>query len=244
MADVTPEQWDQMLQAHNAWAASVVEAGATIHGGDALAPSSTATTVRTGGATPGRHRRPVRRDQGGARRLLPRRVRRPRPGARARAHPAREHRRGPSCHRHELTGGTGATAVADDRRRRARRRAGAPQRVGTRPRRGGPPARRRPRRPPRSARRRPSRRRCAPGASAASRPDPARGSPRRRRTARWTGCAARPRCGARYPDLRARRGRARAGGGRRAGRRPAAAGVHLLPPGARRPRRASRSRCG
>ena len=52
MADTTPEQWDQMLQAHNAWAASVGAAGATIHGGDALAPSSTATTVRTGGAAP------------------------------------------------------------------------------------------------------------------------------------------------------------------------------------------------
>jgi hypothetical protein len=52
MAGVTPEQWDQMLQAHNAWAASVAEAGATIHGGDALAPSATATTVRTGGASP------------------------------------------------------------------------------------------------------------------------------------------------------------------------------------------------
>jgi hypothetical protein len=52
MAGTTPEQWDQMLQAHNAWAASVVEAGATIHGGDALASTSSATTVRTGGATP------------------------------------------------------------------------------------------------------------------------------------------------------------------------------------------------
>jgi hypothetical protein len=52
MADVTPEQWDQMMQAHSAWNASVVAAGATIHGGDALAPSSTATTVRTGGASP------------------------------------------------------------------------------------------------------------------------------------------------------------------------------------------------
>jgi len=52
MADATPEQWDQMLQAHNAWAASVAAAGATIHGGDALAPSATATTVRTGGASP------------------------------------------------------------------------------------------------------------------------------------------------------------------------------------------------
>lgn len=52
MADVTPEQWDQMLQAHNAWSASVAAAGATIVGGEALQPSSTATTIRTGGGSP------------------------------------------------------------------------------------------------------------------------------------------------------------------------------------------------
>jgi hypothetical protein len=51
-ADATPEQWDAMLQAHNAWAKSVADAGATIHGGDALAPTPTATTVRKGGGSP------------------------------------------------------------------------------------------------------------------------------------------------------------------------------------------------
>ena len=51
-ADATPAQWDEMMQAHNAWQASVVAAGATIHGGDALAPSATATTVRTGTGSP------------------------------------------------------------------------------------------------------------------------------------------------------------------------------------------------
>ncbi len=47
-ADVTPEMWDAMLQQHNAWAASVSAAGATIVAGEALAPSSNATTVRAG----------------------------------------------------------------------------------------------------------------------------------------------------------------------------------------------------
>jgi hypothetical protein len=46
-ADASPEMWAEMLQAHNAWAASVGEAGATIVGGDALAPTATATTVRS-----------------------------------------------------------------------------------------------------------------------------------------------------------------------------------------------------
>jgi hypothetical protein len=45
-ADVTPEVWDQMLQAHNAWSASVVAAGASIVSGEALAASGTSTTVR------------------------------------------------------------------------------------------------------------------------------------------------------------------------------------------------------
>jgi hypothetical protein len=51
-ADATPEQWDEMMRAHTAWQASVAAAGATIHGGDALAPSATATTVRTGAGAP------------------------------------------------------------------------------------------------------------------------------------------------------------------------------------------------
>lgn len=52
MADVTPEQWDQMLQAHNAWAESVHAAGASIVSGEALAPSTTSTTVRKGAGSP------------------------------------------------------------------------------------------------------------------------------------------------------------------------------------------------
>ncbi|MFN8168222.1 MAG: YciI family protein [Candidatus Nanopelagicales bacterium] len=45
-ADVSPEVWDEMLQAHNAWSASVVAAGATVVSGEALAQSATSTTVR------------------------------------------------------------------------------------------------------------------------------------------------------------------------------------------------------
>jgi hypothetical protein len=52
MADVTPEQWDQMIQAHNAWAESVHAAGATIVSGEALSPSTTSTTPQNGGSPP------------------------------------------------------------------------------------------------------------------------------------------------------------------------------------------------
>jgi hypothetical protein len=51
-ADVTPEDWNQMLQAHNAWSAAVVAAGGTVISGEALAPSGTSTTVRQGGNGP------------------------------------------------------------------------------------------------------------------------------------------------------------------------------------------------
>ncbi|MBI1378284.1 MAG: hypothetical protein GC157_12490 [Frankiales bacterium] len=52
MADATPEQWDEMLKAHNEWGHAVEAAGATILGGDALAASSMATTVRRGSGAP------------------------------------------------------------------------------------------------------------------------------------------------------------------------------------------------
>jgi hypothetical protein len=51
-ADMTPQMWDDMLAAHNAWGESVHKAGATIVAGDALQPSSTATTVRRNGGSP------------------------------------------------------------------------------------------------------------------------------------------------------------------------------------------------
>jgi hypothetical protein len=52
MDSVTPEQWDEMLQAHNAWGESVAAAGATIVSGEALALSTTSTTVRKNGGSP------------------------------------------------------------------------------------------------------------------------------------------------------------------------------------------------
>ena len=57
--------------------------------GLALADPETASTVRVAGRQDADHRRPVRRDQGGDRRLSPLRGRRPRRGDRTRcAHPA------------------------------------------------------------------------------------------------------------------------------------------------------------
>ena len=52
MADSTPAQWEEMLTAHNAWSASVEAAGAKIVSGEALAPSSTSTTISKGGGSP------------------------------------------------------------------------------------------------------------------------------------------------------------------------------------------------
>ncbi|MEZ5118214.1 MAG: YciI family protein [Candidatus Nanopelagicales bacterium] len=48
--EMTPELWDQMLQAHNAWAASVEEGGCTIVSGEPLAEPSTATSIRHNGS--------------------------------------------------------------------------------------------------------------------------------------------------------------------------------------------------
>lgn len=46
LADVTPEDWQKMLEAHNDWQATVTAAGATVQHGDPLQPSATATSVR------------------------------------------------------------------------------------------------------------------------------------------------------------------------------------------------------
>ena len=70
-------------------------------GGEGLQPSATATTVRIArGRRPDRLRRPLRRDQGAARRLLPARLQGPRRRARlGQADPdARRHGRGPAGH--------------------------------------------------------------------------------------------------------------------------------------------------
>jgi hypothetical protein len=52
MADVTPEQWEAMAQAHNAWSEKVIASGASIVAGEPLQPTTTATTVRHGGDSP------------------------------------------------------------------------------------------------------------------------------------------------------------------------------------------------
>jgi hypothetical protein len=47
-ADATPEDWQAMMQAHNTWHDKVHGSGANVVAGEALQPTSTATTVRTG----------------------------------------------------------------------------------------------------------------------------------------------------------------------------------------------------
>jgi hypothetical protein len=45
----TPEQWDQMMQAHGRFAQAVDQQGGKILGGEALQPTATATSVRDNG---------------------------------------------------------------------------------------------------------------------------------------------------------------------------------------------------
>ena len=47
-AAATPEQWQAMMDAHRAWGEKVMASGATMVAGEALQPTSTATTVRAG----------------------------------------------------------------------------------------------------------------------------------------------------------------------------------------------------
>ena len=46
LADSTPEQWDWMMKAHGAFARNVAAQGGTILMGDALEPTTMATSVR------------------------------------------------------------------------------------------------------------------------------------------------------------------------------------------------------
>jgi hypothetical protein len=45
----TPEQWDQMMQAHGQFAQAVDQQGGKVLGGEALQPTATATSVRNHG---------------------------------------------------------------------------------------------------------------------------------------------------------------------------------------------------
>ena len=48
-APPTPEQWDQMMQAHGQFAQAVDQQGGKILGGEALQPTATASAVRDDG---------------------------------------------------------------------------------------------------------------------------------------------------------------------------------------------------
>ena len=51
--DMSQEAWAAMMDAHNAFGHAVVEQGGKILGGEGLAPSATATSVRGGAVTDG-----------------------------------------------------------------------------------------------------------------------------------------------------------------------------------------------
>ena len=69
----TPEQGAAEMQAYEAFGNEATAAGVMV-GGEGLQPTATATTLRDPRRRAHPHRRPVRRDQGAARRLLPARV--------------------------------------------------------------------------------------------------------------------------------------------------------------------------
>ncbi|MFD1825671.1 MULTISPECIES: YciI family protein [Mumia] len=46
--DASPEEWDRLMAAHDRFSKAIEAAGAIDHGGEALQPTSTATTVRPG----------------------------------------------------------------------------------------------------------------------------------------------------------------------------------------------------
>ncbi|TNC34363.1 YciI family protein [Mumia zhuanghuii] len=46
--DATQAEWDAMMAAHDRFSRAIKAAGAIDHGGEALQPTTTATTVRTG----------------------------------------------------------------------------------------------------------------------------------------------------------------------------------------------------
>jgi hypothetical protein len=48
-ANASPEAWGAVIDAHNAFVKQISELGASLAGGEALAPTTTATTVKGGG---------------------------------------------------------------------------------------------------------------------------------------------------------------------------------------------------
>ena len=207
---------------------------------NALQRARTARTIRVRGGKVVDHRRPVRRDQGAARRLLPDRGQGPERGDPGRRRGFRRPGIGsievrPIRELEQLLAAT--RAVSEDRPSRAARDGGRglPRRVAPRPRHADPPARRlRPRRggaarglrAPRSSSGRATA--CRPiRAPGWSRPAASRRSTRMRRRARFDASLASSPSGSRPTPARRRPS------GRRGHRgRPAAADLHLLPPGA------------
>jgi hypothetical protein len=53
LATATPEDWEAMGKAHDRFGHQVVELGGKINGGNALQPTSTATTIRRDSVTDG-----------------------------------------------------------------------------------------------------------------------------------------------------------------------------------------------
>lgn len=51
--NMSPEAWNAMMDAHNAFSAAVATLGGTIVGGEALHPTSTATSIRGDAVTDG-----------------------------------------------------------------------------------------------------------------------------------------------------------------------------------------------
>jgi hypothetical protein len=52
-ADAGPEMWNTVMDAHNAFAKAVGDLGGSILGGNALQPTTTATSIRNGEVTDG-----------------------------------------------------------------------------------------------------------------------------------------------------------------------------------------------
>ena len=234
-ADATPEDIAATFQAHGEFGEAAGKAG-VFQGGEGLQPVGHGDDRARARRRADAHRRPVRRDQGAARRLLPARVQGPRRRAQlGRADPGGQERRDRGAPGHGLRGDGRPDRRPPDRPRRPP----VPARVGT----GGRDPRPHPRRPrPRrggGAGRVPHRARAL-AASAGCRTTRRPGSSPRRATARSTGsapsAAGRPAGGARGRAAGARRRRGPRGDRAREPdpRRAAAADLHHLPPGARR----------
>ena len=164
--EANPEKTGEMMAEHQRFGE---RHQASIRGGNALQPTATATSMRQDASGGRRDRRAVRRDQGGARRLLPHRGGRPRRGARhGQAGPAPVRRgRGPPDPGLRLSDARSGAMRRSKPRSPTRTVVSGPS---CSPRRCGSTARHRPRRGVRAGRLRPGAR--PRGAPTASRTEP------------------------------------------------------------------------